>query len=301
MIPNLATVVTEAAPFNDSGKVQEEVFISDGLTTVPTFVPSAVQQQLRSTRVNHHPNDILDDGGNIDPAEAFEVFKGKIFVPSLSDDDDYFRGPRFVSRTVETPVQRLSRLRMEISELESDIQQQQQMLVPINPSEAHNIQDEDDTHQLMLLENMTQMARDLASRLDSIGTISHTLSSSAVSSAGQETAIHASLTNLVQDQIQQIKNLNFQDIQKPALIRKDADSYSSSTISQIILLEQRLTQIEKVLGSNGADLKIPSSSSILQRLEDAEHIVSCLSKEGLDLMASRAKFIRCVVLSGMST
>jgi len=129
MIPNLATVVTEAAPFNDSGKVQEEVFISDGLTTVP----SAVQQQLRSTRVNHHPNDILDDGGNIDPAEAFEVFKGKIFVPSLSDDDDYFRGPRFVSRTVETPVQRLSRLRMEISELESDIQQQQQMLVPINP------------------------------------------------------------------------------------------------------------------------------------------------------------------------
>lgn len=301
MISNSTTVDTEAAPSNDSGKGQEEVFFSDGLTVVPTSLPSTVEQQLRISRVNHHPNDVLDDGGKVDPAEAFEVFKGKIFVPS-SNDDDYFRGPRFVSRTVETPFQRLSRLRLEISELEGDIQQQQQMLVPKNPSEAHNIQDEDDTHQLVLLENMTQMARDLASRLDSIGTISPALSSSVVSSAGQETAIHASLTNLVQDQIQQIKNLNMQDVPKTAPLRKDTGSSSSSTVSHIILLEQRLTQIEKFLGSNGPDPKVLSSSSILQRLEDAENIISCLNKEGLDLMATRAKFIRCVVaISGMST
>lgn len=302
MIPNSATVGTEATPSNDSGKGQEEIYFSDGLTIVPPSLPSTVEQHLRSSRVNDHPNDVLDDGGKIDPAEAFEVFKGKIFAPS-SNDDDYFRSPRFVSRTVETPFQRLSRLRMEISELEGDIQQQQQMLVPTNPSEAHNIQDEDDTHQLVLLENMTQMARDLASRLDSIGTISPAaLSTSVISSAGQETAIHASLTNLVQDQIQQIKNLNMQDVPKIAPLRKDTGSSSSSTVSHIILLEQRLTQIEKVLGSNGANPKVLSSSSILQRLEDAENIVSCLNKEGLDLMATRAKFIRYVVaMSGMST
>lgn len=289
-----ATAVTEAAAFSDSLKGQEEIYVSDGLAAVQASIPAITQQQLRSTHVNLHPEDILDDGGRIDAAEAFEVFKGKIFLPS-SDDDEYYHAHRAPPRNVETPIQRLSRLRMEVSELENDVRQQQQMLIPTNPSEAHNIQDEDDTHQFMLLENMTQMARDLATRLDSIsmGTTA-TLSTSFAAAAGQDAAIHASLTNLVQDQIQQIEKLQQQQPQQQPHSRKDTDSDTASTISHLVLLEQRLTRIEKALGTNTIDLKVPSSSSIIQRLEDAERLISGINKEGLDLIASRAKYIRYV-------
>lgn len=97
MISSATMLGTETAAFNESNsKGQEEVYVSDGLAAIPPSAPLVMQQQPSSTHVNYHPNDILDDGGIIDAAEAFEVFKGKIFVPS-SNEYEYYHGHRTFS------------------------------------------------------------------------------------------------------------------------------------------------------------------------------------------------------------
>jgi len=277
--PLVAATATESPISDEIIAGREEIFFSDGLAAVPTQI--ITPQELRSSSGvanTCHPDDVLDDGGRIDATTAFEVFKGKIFFPSSNNNHiEYFRSHGVAA--TETPVQRLSRLRMEISELEFDIQQQQQMLIPTNPSEAHNVQDEDDKHDVMLLENITQMARDLASRLDilSIG------ASGTSSTDAQGKAMHASLTNLVQNQMQQITK---QHEQPPQHLEK---SENLALPRSQLLLEQKLVMLEKIVGTQ---MGASSSSSIVQRLAEAERLVSCIDKEGIDVLASKAKLIR---------
>jgi len=95
--------------------------------------------------------------------------------------------------------------------------------------------------------------------------------------------MHASLTNLVQNQMQKIAK---QHEQPPQYLEK---SENSTLPRSHLLVEQKLAMLEKIVGTQtGAS----SSSSIVQRLAEAERLVSCIDKEGIDALASKAKLIR---------
>ena len=70
-------------------------------------------------RAKVDPNDTQDGvitTTTVSPAEAFEVFRGKVFFTrneyTLSDS---------IEQRVETPMQRFTRLRIELEELQSDL------------------------------------------------------------------------------------------------------------------------------------------------------------------------------------
>ena len=94
-----------------------EIFSSDGLPPLPP--PRAPVTSLSS---DEKGDDILDHGEKIDVAQAFEVFSGKLFFPSASSGTTGTATTTgaAVTAPVETPLHRLARLRMEVSELEQD-------------------------------------------------------------------------------------------------------------------------------------------------------------------------------------
>ena len=105
--------------------IQEEVFEWDGTIDSSEGINrndvERIEHFRESYRAKLDPTDDDSDDGvitinNITPAEAFEVFQGKVFFTrneyTLADS---------IEQRVETPMQRFTRLRIELESLQSDL------------------------------------------------------------------------------------------------------------------------------------------------------------------------------------
>ena len=102
--------------------MQEEVFEWNGTSDSKENDTERIEHFRETHRAKYDPTDDedSDDGiittNNITPAEAFEVFQGKVFFTrneyTLSDS---------IEQRVETPMQRFTRLRIELESLQSDL------------------------------------------------------------------------------------------------------------------------------------------------------------------------------------
>ena len=101
--------------------MQEEVFEWNGTSDSNGNESDRIEHFRETLRAKYDPTEDEDSDGiittnNITPAEAFEVFQGKVFFTrneyTLSDS---------IEQRVETPMQRFTRLRIELESLQSDL------------------------------------------------------------------------------------------------------------------------------------------------------------------------------------
>ena len=117
--------------------MQEEVFEydgSDGPHGSAAAAAAARAEQLHTFREMHRAKiDPFDVSGavtatSVAPADAFEVFQGKAFYNSRSGSGSggsssgtEYRYLDSVEQRAETPLQRFTRLRVELTELQADL------------------------------------------------------------------------------------------------------------------------------------------------------------------------------------
>ena len=104
--------------------MQEEVFEWNGTNDSREGIKGNETERIEHFRETYRakldPTDEDNDGiittNNITPTEAFEVFQGKVFFTrneyTLTDS---------IEQRVETPMQRFTRLRIELESLQSDL------------------------------------------------------------------------------------------------------------------------------------------------------------------------------------
>mmetsp|Transcript_59652 Transcript_59652/g.69714 ORF Transcript_59652/g.69714 Transcript_59652/m.69714 type:complete len:399 (-) Transcript_59652:241-1437(-) len=262
-----------------------EVFESVGLAHIPS--PKAPVSSLYKTNVKKKDgNDyVLDDGDGIDPVTAFEVFSGKIF-PTSSDSNRVSNRPNNapMSTIVETPLQRLTRLQMEISELESDLK-------------STSLSTEEKDGAAPTSEEMLKVARNLAFRLDAASQISP----NRIDSSGK---VQTELTGVVMRELERLQSKVSANDAKPSASATDLaavtyELYASgdgkiggagSSDYNTLSIEERLATVEKFVGNSSS--VVAAKGTVMERLEQAEGMASKVDTEILEAAAAKAKVIR---------
>lgn len=246
-----------------------EIFSSDGLPPLPPL--NAPVTSLSSAEKG---DDILDQGDNVDLVQAFEVFSGKLFFPSSNPRSlkNPESGTNKATTVVETPLQRLARLRMEVSELEQDFKN------------SASVGTDEGSNSMQLGSDVLQ---DLASRLAAI-----TNANSSVSTR----SVQSDLTNLVSRELERLQLLRTQK-------RSDGDTEESGTgvtyelypagndSGSTSVLEERMSHIENMLGV-ASSASSSTNGTILDRLRNVEQMAKSVDLTSLDAAAARAKLIR---------
>jgi len=142
---------------------------------------------------------------------------------------------------------------------------------------------------------MTEIARDLVSRLDTISISTATTCGTTTTTQGYTTEVlHATLTNLVRKELEQMKqrqreNLGAVSTDVEVLVGGATSASANSLLRS--QLEQRLTKLENLIGGVNA-AGASSSMGIMKRLEEAETVLQHVDKNDVELVSSRAKLIR---------
>lgn len=262
-----------------------EVFESVGLAHIPS--PKAPVSSLYKTNVKKKDgnDNVLDDGDGIDPVTAFEVFSGKIF-PTSSDSNRVSNRPNNapMSNIVETPLQRLTRLQMEISELESDLK-------------STSLSTEEKDGAAPTSEEMLKVARNLAFRLDAASQISP----NRIDSSGK---VQTELTGVVMRELERLQSKVSANDAKTSASATDLaavtyELYASgdgkiggaeSSDYDTLSIEERLATVEKFVGNSSS--VVAAKGTVMERLEQAEGMASKVDTEILEAAAAKAKVIR---------
>jgi len=234
-----------------------EIFSSDGLPPLPP--PSA---PVKTLSFNEKGDGVLDQGDNINLVQAFEVFSGKIFPPTMSTSS-VPQNPQD-GKIFETPLQRLARLRMEVLELEQDFatsNNQESESSPLGSDVLH----------------------DLASRLSALSDLQNGKSSPRSVQSELTTVVSRELRRL--EQSKNSTNDNSNDTHGITY-----ELYSTNNESSGSSLEARMAKIEQMVGGGGMNEN--ANKSVLERLEQVEQLAKSVDVTSLDAAAARAKLIR---------
>lgn len=252
-----------------TGKPDLQILCSDGLPRL-TLPPTPA----------HPQRDIIDESAKldenpIDTNAALEALTGanssSSFSSSCRNNAHTYGGrsdERPTSNSNENPMARLMRLKREVHELETDL------------NYHHHLNEE---------QEMGKMVRSLVNRLDVLGqqhrrqnkngeVLKYQQQRQIVLMQGLREA--ASLVGGNQTVVSDVED-NIKGLPSSSI------SLSSSELAQ---LEERIIRMEVSIGAGGSD--ICKGGSLLQRVHEAERILSRLDPHTLDRAATRAKIIK---------
>lgn len=254
-----------------------EIFSSEGLPPLPPVV--APVTELSSQDPNGDA--VIDDGGDVDIVQAFEVFSGKLYYPSdhqtsstsLTNNNNNRKTDFAETQNItETPLQRLARLRMEVAELENDFANSSLNSVSSSSSDV--------------------VVKDLTSRISEMSKTYGGISSG---------SIQTDLTKLVSRELERLKIGNKDDNSTKNSGSENGITYElyPKSISSLESkgsnsLEERMEKIEKLVGpvAPSSDSRNLYESSVVERLGEMEKIVKRFDESSLDNAVARAKLIR---------
>jgi len=241
-----------------SGDQEAEcVFSSDGLP--PLSIPPPPISLKNNDK--HGEEILLDTESSIDPIQAFEVFSGKVFPPSSR------LGTSRIS--YETPHERLARLKVEISELELEL----------NRSDFSSQEDNDDTQN-----TLTDLSKRLIALSSRAGDVSAQKQHNLSSLVKAEVAKMSDVPNVTPPENKGL-GLVYELYANPE-IRDEKSDGSCLNPS----LEGRLSRIESLVATSG--LCSTRSLPVLERLQDAEAKIKNLDEKTLQAASAKAKVIR---------
>ena len=255
----------------------EAIYSSEGLAPVSIPPPPIIVTPWKNSDENEDKERsgscYLDTSSSVHPREAFQVFSGKVFRGTVYGDHS-----NFGKGQVESPLERLARLRWEVSELERDF--------------GHDENENGDENRKA--EEMAKEVTQVTQRLEALGEGMRSVHDHSKLKERQ-----AKLTHLVKDKVDQILKNNgdgeTNDASKSGIVY---ELYSNGTGSitgtdnetgASEALEERLARIESLVGSAS---RASSQTSILDRLQEAEARVRSLDDEVLRTASARAKVIR---------
>jgi len=280
----------EQRPQRQQQQNQQQTEKTKGSTTAAGS--PAPPSSSSSSSSSHLPEeDAFDDESSMNPAAAFEVFQGKLFVsePARSNHGGRTttRMMTTTSSTAETPLQRLTRLRMEVKEVEEDLKGS---LLVGNPNEESN-EDDDDEDNRRLFSDMTRVAHDLAKRLDDVAATGSTGGEGGDGIITGSKKLQEGLSEIVKDGVSQMKQNRNENEDKDVVVAvsgTDAVTTKDEDAAAAARLEERIARIEKVMGG----ISEAKDGTVLSRLESAERMTKRLDGSMLDAAAARAKVIR---------
>lgn len=252
-----------------------EIFSSDGLPPLPPL-SAPVTTLSTDEQGKDNASGILDQGDDINLVQAFEVFSGKIFPPNTSSSSSFAKkqqSSQNIPKVIETPLQRLARLRMEVSELEQDLAKS-------------NSSDDEDSGKAKLGNEIIQ---DLASRLSALSHVTTHNNSSPRS-------VQSELTSLVSrelERLQQKENSGSNDEKQSG--KRDGvtyELYAAGNESTGSSIEGRLAKIEQMVNGGVVVQQPYQDGSVLERLQKIEDMATSVDLSTLDAAAARAKLIR---------
>jgi len=231
--------------------------------------------------------DILDSGDDMNLVQAFEVFSGKLYFPqSSSTSSSYSSNPATSTKEtftgiVETPLQRLARLRMELSELETDF-------ANMSSKESAEVDQK----------NITNAMEDISLRLSAISNNTNHGTTSPKS-------VQTNLTQVVSTEMEKLRELkqkskNDDETTPSAGTSITYELYAGAAASDVeseSRLEDRMAQIEAMLGVTSTSSSL-STGSVLDRLHEVEKMAKSVDLSSLDSAAARAKLIRTDLEAG---
>eukprot|EP01041_Mallomonas_annulata_P009901 gene9901-20594_t len=224
------------------------------------------------------------DLGNIDAGLAFEVFQGRIFsVPKQqSSNRSEYSIADSVEKRVESPLQRFTRLRSELSELCDDL----------NSMTTNENQPTDSTIWSSLLEETKQLQNNIKT-IESHKKLQENTNGNGNTS---DSSISNKLT-IVSNQLQDHQKSST-STSTSTLVLESKDSLS---VSSIAVLEQRVFALETLLGSasNALDMEAivgvtPRSSifPLVQTVSKLEKRISLLDESTMETIRNKASGLR---------
>mmetsp|Transcript_9050 Transcript_9050/g.11120 ORF Transcript_9050/g.11120 Transcript_9050/m.11120 type:complete len:362 (+) Transcript_9050:101-1186(+) len=227
------------------------IFSSDGLPPIPVPQPYQTTANIPSSTDGTSKTQCDDavEETYVSPHDAFEMFSGKIFS---HDENRVNKNTTTAVKIKETPLQRLNRLKREISELEKDL------------SSSH-FSDTDPNSELL------KLTQELSSRLSFNPSL-------------RQNELTSVVSNTIKDVVAPTPSKDDATEQQPI-----ADTTTPPLPPHVF---ERLSQLERILGNGIAADTTGLKGTILERLEKAEGLVRGVDSQFLEKAANRAKIIR---------
>ncbi|KAJ0408207.1 hypothetical protein ATCC90586_003315 [Pythium insidiosum] len=259
------------------------------------------------------------DEGTMAPNQAFEVFMGKVYKPpALLPSQTELQAPGAnaavaskptASRDLESPLQRYTRLVMEVKELESDLS-----LLSANAAAAKQsnvlVDAAQDAEFSDIMQGLATLQLSLASMEKNTSFQPFLRAPGAPLPAGQADAVAAIQRDLTDKFFHQIDALKRQQQGRTSLAPTDNagapivyEIYSNGELnpvdrdakSRVLALESRLAALEKIIGAknprelhiDGIHASAAENADLVSVVEEMEKRVGLLNEKNLDAVKSR--------------